>query len=147
MNLWVLSPEDHGMYDYDRLRTKRAAQIDLHSKWRAIVSEHYHAERKDMEHLLASLEPYLKSVGLDLDVKRSYLAKKDAGSDGTRLDGELWVTEREENNTLSPNADSVAKWVAEAVDIRGSARLVTKGPAVNRNGEKLGTYVVDISAY
>jgi hypothetical protein len=34
-----------------------------------------------------------------------------------------------------------------AVDIRGSARLMKSGPEVNRSGEKLNTWAVDISGY
>src|SRR5262245_27833045 len=136
------------MYDYSRTRRVRtAATMDLHGEWRDIVSKHDHAERLEMETLLKKMVPYLGSVGFDLDLRKSYLAKRYSGSDGMRLDGALVVTEREENTTQSPDGQSVSKWLRSAIGIGGSARLVRSGPEKNRMGEKVNTWEVDISEW
>lgn len=81
------------MTDYDR-RSKTAAKIDLHDKWRDIVDKHRVAEAKDMERLLKSCAAPLKKAGFDLDMRKSYLDKYHSGSDGTRMEGMLYIEQR-----------------------------------------------------
>lgn len=135
------------MYSYDR-QTKTAATMDAHSKWRDIVDKHEAAEHKEMEALLKEMAKYLKSVGLDLDVGKSYLGKEYHGSDGVRRAGELVVSERAENNILVERPEMIAKWVAEATDMHGSARRIGTGPGKRQVDDlPIGIWAVDISEY
>ncbi len=103
----------------------RAASMDFHEEWRKVVDEHRKAQDRDFEALLEKAVPYLRSVGYDLDVKRSYLEVEQRGSDGPRLAGMLMLTEREENNVRHDdpkNASKVAEWVSQALGVGGRAR-------------------------
>ena len=71
------------MYDYDR-RSKTAAKMDLHSKWRDIVDKHRKAEAKDMERLLKSCVAPLKKVGLDLNLQKSFTQNGPISAPGSR---------------------------------------------------------------
>ena len=123
------------MYSYDRSKT--AAPMDFHAKWSEIVTKHAQAERHDFDQLLQEAVKYLRSVGYDLDVGKSYLGKEYHGSDGVRMSGELHITERAENAAKGERPEQVQKWIKEALMLHGSAR---KG-----SGEY--AWVVDISSY
>lgn len=117
------------MYSYDRTQTKTAAKLDVFDKFRDIVKKHEEAEAKELQALVKSLVNYLKSVGYDLDVSKSWLDKARRGSDGYQLTGQLLITEREENNVKFadlPKLDSVARWVEEATGLHGSPRKVSE---------------------
>jgi hypothetical protein len=132
-------------YSYDRQKT--AAKLDVHSKWRDVVDKHAEAEQKDFEALLKDTAKYLKSEGLDLDLKRSWLGKRYSGSDGVRRTGELYVSERPEN-TIEANERSIVRWVEAATDMHGSARKVGEGPAKRQVDDKpVGVWVVDVGEY
>jgi len=134
------------MYDYARAaRSKTAASMDLHEEWRQIVDSHASAESRELFRLLQKTTDYLHSVGMDLVTDKSYISKRYHGSDGYRLEGQLVVKERDENTTSSPDARSAARWVEIAIGVHGSARLLKEGPEVNRSGEKVKTWLVDIS--
>lgn len=131
------------MYDYDR-RTKTAATLDVYDKWRDIVKKHDDAEQKDFESLLKELVKYFKSVGYDLDTTKSWLGKRYSGSDGVRITGEFWITEREENNVKFndlPRIDNVKMWVAEATDLYGYPKKV--GEKETPRGT-VSTFIVEI---
>lgn len=106
------------------LRT--AAKLDVYSKWNTIVRKHEQAEAKELNGLLKSLVPYLKSVGLDLDLNRSSLGKYHHGSDGLRMEGILIVQDRPEN-TVPTTTASVRNWVEEATGLYGSVRELSRG--------------------
>lgn len=108
-------------------RYKTAAKMDLFAKWRQIVEKHEKAEQDDLEKLLKSAVPYLKSVGYDLDLKHSWLGKQWGGSDGWKWTGNLRISERKENTTQAPNADSVRKWVSQALDLHGFPQKISEG--------------------
>lgn len=129
------------MYSYDR---RTAASTDLRRQWSDVVDRHAKALAKDLEDILRSAVPYLKSVGYDLDLKKSYLSVEQHGSDPDRMSGMLTITEREENNTQAIDAQSVKRWVAEATGIYGFPRKVSEGPEKGRDGRPLATWVVDI---
>jgi hypothetical protein len=138
------------MHDYDRSRTattRTAAKMDLHAAWRAIVDKHQSQENQELFRLLQKTTDYLHSVGMDLIIDKSYLGKYYHGSDGVRMEGSLTVREREENTTSSPDPRSAARWVEMALDVHGSARLVSEGPDFNRLGEKIKTWQIDITSY
>lgn len=119
--------------------------MDLFREWKDIVEYNETKEARDMQALLRKAVPYLRSVGYDLDLDGSFLSKEHHGSDGWRLAGQLVVREREENNTVAPNARSVVQWVEAATGMHGSAQKRSEGPGTNRSGEPLATWVVDIS--
>lgn len=134
------------MYDYDRAATtKTAAHLDLHEAWHHIVDHHASAENQELFKLLQKTEDYLHSVGMTLVTNKSYLGKEYHGSDGLRMSGYLTVQELEENTTSSPNARSAEKWLQTALGIYGSAKLLKEGPEVNRSGQKVKTWGIDIS--
>ncbi len=122
------------MATYTYYRPKTAATMDFYAEWKDIVRRHELAEAKDMDALLKTCVNYLKSVGYDLDLSKSYLAKEYHGSDGARIVGSLWLTERPENNVKAEKASQVEMWVNEALQMHGSAR--NRGPY---------TWEVDIS--
>ncbi len=128
------------MYSYDRT----AASTELRNKWKDAVEKHKKALSDDLEDVLKSAVPYLKSVGYDLDLKRSGLSVEQHGSDGDRMSGMLTITEREENSVQAMDAQGVKHWVAEALGIYGFPRKVSEGPEKGRNGQPLATWVVDI---
>jgi len=115
------------MYNYDR-RKKTAAKMDLYAKWRDIIDAHAEAERRDLDNLLKSTVPYLKSVGLDIDLRRSYLSKYYHGSDGVRIEGMLYLKDRPENTVKliefgeREGAERVSKWLDSAIDMYGHAQ-------------------------
>lgn len=121
------------VYSYDRRKT--AATMDFHAKWDEIVMKHAQAERHDFDQLLQETVKYLRSVGYDLDLSKSYLGKEYHGSDGIRMSGELYVTERAENTVKHERPEGVAKWIKEALQLHTSPR---KG-----SGEY--AWVIDIS--
>lgn len=121
-------------YTYFR-KPKTAATMDFWSKWREIVRKHEKEEERDFDGLLKESVNYLKSVGYDLDLSKSYLGKRYHGSDGVRIVGSLWITERPENQVKAERPDKVEMWVEEALQMRGSAQ--------NRG---LYTWEVDITA-
>lgn len=133
-------------YSYDR--RKVAVQLDVHDKWRDIVDKHAKEEQKDFEDLLKDMVKYLKSEGLDLDVKRSSLGKYYAGSDGVRMTGELVVSERPEN-TIEANAKSIQKWVQAATGLwGGGVRRIGEGPAKRQVDDKpVGVWTIDVGSY
>jgi hypothetical protein len=131
-------------YSYDRRKT--AASFDLYEEWREITDKHEKAQQQEYTALLKKAGMYLKSVGYDMDEHRSYISKQYAGSDGTRLAGQLMITEREENNTVARNGQAVARWVADALGVHGSAQLIKTLPETNRSGEPLKIWLVDITA-
>lgn len=134
------------MYDYDRAaRPKTAAHMDLHEAWHKIVDHHASAENRELFRLLQQTEDYLHSVGMTLVTGKSYLGKEYHGSDGLRLSGYLTVQELEENTTSSRDAQNAEKWVQTALGVHGSATLLKEGPEVNRSGEKVKTWGIDIS--
>lgn len=98
--------------------------MEVHEKWREIVDKHAEAERKDMNALVKELVPYLKSVGFDLDPNKSYLSKRDHGSDGWRLEGVFTMTERDENTTRSTDPKQVREWVEEATGMYGYPKKI-----------------------
>lgn len=128
------------MYSYDRT----AASTDLRNEWREIVDKHDDAMHKDFEGLLKKAVPYLKSVGYDLDLNRSYLGVEARGSDGKRMAGMLTITEREENTVQARDAQVVKRWMDAALGISGFPRKIGEGPEKGRSGEPLATWVVDI---
>lgn len=130
------------MYSYDRSKT--AASMNLYREWRDMVNKADRDLRQEFSELLKKAVPYLKSVGYDLDVSKSYLDKEPRGSDGDRLIGMLYVTEREENNVVAPNAESVRRWVDEALGLWGRPRKVSEGPGTNRAGQPLASWEVDL---
>jgi hypothetical protein len=118
--------------------------MDLRKGWMDIIQKHDKALREDLEDLLKKAVPYLKSVGYDLDLKRSYLEVRRGGSDGPRMSGALVITEREENTVQAPNAESIKRWMVEALDLHGFPQKVSEGPQKGRDGQPLTTWVVDI---
>ena len=110
------------MYDYDFRRPRIAAKLNLFGEWRAVVTKHEEAERQELQALLRKLVPYLGSVGYDLDLQKSYLSKDYHGSDGLRIEGFLYVTERPENNTKATKPEQVATWIEAATGMHGGAR-------------------------
>jgi hypothetical protein len=129
------------MYSYDR---RTAASTDLRSEWKDIVQKHEKAEQEEFDALIKKAVPYLKSVGYDLVLKDSYLGKKNSGSDGTRMTGQIVVKEREENNTQAKDGRGVSRWLEEALGLYGSAKKQSEGPEKSRSGEPLITWVVDL---
>lgn len=103
---------------------KSAASIDAHGEWRDIITKHAKAEQADMDDLVKKLVPYLRSVGYDLEVAKSYLGKEEHGSDGFRRRGALIITEREENTAKASSPQKVAMWVEQATGMHGSARHI-----------------------
>ena len=73
-------------------------------------------------------------MGYDLDLRRSSIGKYYSGSDGVRLEGVLFITERSENTVQAEDARTVEKWVNDAIDMHGSAR---------RNSD--GSWMIDIT--
>lgn len=130
---------------YDR-RPKMAAKIDLYDKWRDVVDRHDAAERKEMQALLKEAVPYLRSNGLDLDLKRSYLSKYYSGSDGVRMEGVIYVTEREENSMPVLGAEMLERWVEAAIDLRGTARKIGEGKPSRVHNQPVGVWQVDVTA-
>jgi hypothetical protein len=128
------------MYSYDRT----AATTDLRSDWLDAVQKHDRALNEDLKDVLKKAVPYLKSVGYDLDLKRSYLSVEEHGSDGKRMSGALTVTEREENNVQAKDAQAVKQWVASALGIYGFPRKISEGPEKGRDGTPLATWLVEI---
>lgn len=103
---------------------KDAAEMDVQQEWEDIVRKHAKAEQDDMDALLKKMVPYLKSVGYDLDVSKSYLGKEMHGSDGNRRRGALVITERKENTVKMESPAKVAQWVASATGLHGSAKRI-----------------------
>lgn len=133
-------------YSYDR--RKVAAKLDVHDKWRDIVDKHAKEEAQDFQDLLKEMVKYLKSEGLDLDLKRSHLGKYHAGSDGVRMSGELVVSERQENN-IEANAKSVQQWVEAATGLwGGGVRKIGEGPGKRQVDDKpVGVWTIDVGSY
>lgn len=132
-------------YSYNRQKT--AAKMDFFQEWKDIVDKNEEAVYKDFDALLKKAVPYLRSVGYDLILNKSYLARRHRGSDGWGIEGTLVIKEREENNVQSPNTDSVKKWINEALDLSSSVRKLQEGPDKDRYGDPLVTWEVDISSY
>ncbi len=128
-------------------RWKSAAKLEVYPKWRAIVEKHEAAERKEMAALVHELVPYFKSNGYDLDVEKSYLAKRWHGSDGWRMEGMFTITEREENNVKATKPEQVKTWVEEATGLHGYPRKLSERPAKGgpRPGDPITTWQVEIS--
>jgi len=103
---------------------KSAAEMDVHAEWADIIRKHAKAEQDDMDALLKKMVPYLKSVGYDLDVSKSYLGKEQHGSDGNRRRGALVITERAENAAKADSPQKVVRWVASATGLHGSAKRI-----------------------
>lgn len=82
------------MNTYDRRKLEAAGSIDLHTAWAAIVRKHELAEEADFKKLLSKLVAPFRSAGLVLDVDRSYLSKRPGGSDPTKMEGELVLTQK-----------------------------------------------------
>ena len=129
------------MYNYDH-RTAHA-KLDLFQEWHDIVDEHREAMFRDFKGLLNKLVPYLRSVGYDLDVAKSYLDVQWRSSDGPRIDGMLVVEERDENTVYATNPEQVVKWVALATDMTGRARKIAELPG-RWPGQKRGVWQVEI---
>lgn len=130
-----------------RWKVKTAAKLDVYDKWQDIVQKHEAAERKDLAALVHELVPYFKSNGYDLDVSKSYLAKRWHGSDGWRIEGMFTITERDENNVKATKPEQVKKWVEEATGLYGTARKLSEQPSKSgpHPGEPVGTWQVEIS--
>ena len=105
------------MIDYDRRPAKTAAKMDLHSKWRDIVDKHRRAESKDMERLLKSCVAPLKKAGFDLDMQKSYLDKYHSGSDGTRMEGMMYIQQRGDDVWLTKG--EVEMLLRETLEVYG----------------------------
>lgn len=133
------------MHDYD-FRGRVAAKLDVHEEWSDIVRKHDRETAQELEALLRKLVPYLRSVGYDLDVNKSYLDKYYSGSDGVRMDGALHVTEREENNTYATEGRRVAEWVGEATGLSGSAKKIGELPGRWSPDQKRGIWLIDITS-
>lgn len=117
------------MTDYDRRtasRPKTAAKMDLHSKWRDIVDKHRIAESKEMERLLKSCAAPLKKAGFDLDMKKSYLDKYHSGSDGTRMEGALFISQRSSDDVWLTKGE-VEMLLRETLEVYGSAQGSSDG--------------------
>lgn len=112
------------MTDYDR-RSKTAAKMDLHDKWRDIVDKHRKAEAKDMERLLKSCVAPLKQAGFDLDMQKSYLDKYYAGSDGTRMEGMLYIEQR--GGDVWKSQDEVEEMLRDTLEVH--SQLSGYGPS------------------
>lgn len=134
-------------YSYDR-RTKVAVKLEVHDKWRAIVEKHAKAEEEDLKDLLRDLVKYMKSEGMDLDLKRSWLGKTYAGSDGIRRAGELYFSESP-SNVVQANERTIQKWVEEATGMWGGfVRKVGEGPALRQVDDKpVNVWYIDVGEY
>lgn len=133
------------MHDYD-FRGRVAAKLDVYDAWGDIVRKHDRETADELEALLRKLVPYLRSVGYDLDVSKSYLDKYYSGSDGVRMSGALHVTERDENTTYATESRRVEQWVAEATGLSGSAKKVGELPGRWENQGKRGVWLVDVTS-
>ncbi len=135
------------MYTYDR--RKVAATMNLHGKWRAITEKHRSAEFKDLQNLLEEAGKYLKSVGLELVVKESYISKEDHGSDGERLSGSLTVIDSPENSFATDTADKVKDRIEEALGIHSYPKLIPgrQGKPRQADDQPTTAWYVDISDY
>ena len=118
------------MYSYDRRKT--AASMDAHAKWRDIIRKHEKAEREELDALVKEMAKYLKSEGLELDVRKSYLEKDYHGSDGYRLTGALIVSESKENNVKVTDPQWIRKWVEAATGLYGFVMKTGEGPALRQ---------------
>lgn len=114
------------MYSYDR-RNKTAAKMDLYDKWRNIIEKHTEAEMIELQGVLKAAVGPLRSVGLDLDLRLSSIGKYYHGSDGVRLEGYLFVKERDENTfkifeeySGSEAAQKVSARLNEALGFHGT---------------------------
>lgn len=132
------------MYSYDR-RVRTATKLDVHDKWRDIVQKHEGAEQHEFKQLLHELVNYFHSVGMDLDVSKSFIGKEWHGSDGWRRSGQFMITEREENVTKSQRPEQIEMWVTEATGLHGSAKKISEKPT--KWGGPAGTWLVDIGEY
>jgi hypothetical protein len=128
------------MYSYDRRKT--AAKLDVFHVWHAIVEKHEAAERKEFAALLHELVNYFHSVGYDLDVGKSYIAKNWHGSDGWRMEGMFTIVEREENTVKATKPQQVEMWVEEATGLHGSAKKIAEKDTPRGS---IGTWQVDIT--
>lgn len=133
-----------GMYSYDRRKT--AAKLDVYSNWLDIVNKHEASERREMQDLLESLVRYLRSEGLELDVKRSHIGKEYHGSDGARLSGQLVVAEARENVVQASKPEQIRKWVEDATGLYGYPKKIGEGPTLRQvDDQPVGVWLVDIS--
>lgn len=142
-----MSPPYGGMYSYDRQKT--AAKLDVYSKWRDIVDKHDAAERKEMDALLQDMVRYLRSEGLELDVKRSHIGKYYHGSDGVRMEGTLVVAEAWNNVAQALKPDWIRKWVEAATGLYGGTpQKIGEGPKLRQvDDQPVVVWQIDISAY
>jgi len=120
-------------YSYDR--TKTAAKLDVHDEWQAIVDKTEEMERKGFEALIKKLVNYFRSVGYDLDPRKSWLGKVNSGSDGARIQGQFHLTERAENSVKAETKEQVRKWVESATGLYGFPRQVGPDTWVVEIGE------------
>ena len=126
---------------YDRRKT--AATIGLNRKWSQITDRLKKSESKAYDNLLKELVPYLKSVGYELDLQRSYIGRKDKGSDGWWMDGMLYVTSRDDTMVKEiefgpvEGAKRVKDWIKDAIGFAPSSVKHVGG----------NTWVADIGSY
>lgn len=132
------------MYSYDRT----AAQMSFFGEWQDIVEKHRREQSQEFEKLLQEAAKYLRSVGLVLNVKESWLGVRHNSSDGPRMEGTLVVSEAPENTVKVDKPAMIGKWIEEALNTNGYARRTSDGPAKRQVDDlPVGNWIVDISDY
>ena len=69
----------------------KTASLNLWTKWRKVTTHHDKLVRSSYQKLLQKLAADLKKDGGELDLRRSSLGSYNHGSDGTRMEGTLYV--------------------------------------------------------